>query len=84
MTKSKKQPIDWQQLQQEFDVYKIENSGKSLKDFCKLKNINYAYARNRIQVKNTKKKVESYKIQRAKAYDDTLKKKPRLTGRKKH
>jgi glutaredoxin-related protein len=84
MTKSKKQSQDWQQLQQEFDIYKIENSGKSLKDFCKLKNINYAYARNRIQVKNTKKKVESYKTQKAEAYNNTLKKKPQLMERKKH
>ena len=76
MAKSTKVPQDWQQLQQEFDVYKIENSGKSLKDFCKLKNINYAYARNRIQVKNTKEKVKSYKSLKAEAYNDTLKKKP--------
>ena len=79
-----KVPQDWQKLQQEFDVYKIENSGKSLKDFCKLKNINYAYARSKIQVKNSKQKVESYNRQKDEAFNDTLKKKHLLMERKKH
>lgn len=75
MAKAKAAPQNWRQLQQEFDVYKIENNKKSLKDFCELKGLNYAYARVKIQVKSSNEKVEVYNNHKAQAFDDTLKKK---------
>ena len=40
---------DWNKTQKEFDLYKLKNRNKTLKDFCRLKKINYNTASKRIK-----------------------------------
>jgi hypothetical protein len=51
---------DWAKLQEGFDLYKIEHKNKTLKDFCKLKKLNYKTARTKLRLQKSKKKANVF------------------------
>ena len=73
---------DWPQLQQELDLYKIENRDKTLKDFCEVNNISYNSARHKIKVKNARKNIKVYDDKKNEAFIETLKKQALIEGEK--
>jgi len=84
MAREYKKGHDWNKLQREFDLYKLKNRGKSLRDFCKLKKLNYSYASKKINVRKMEEKMQLYDREKAVAFSETLKKKAILTEKKKH
>lgn len=66
---------NWQELQKEFDLYKIKHRNKTLEDFCNLKNVNYNMASKRIKVGKSVKKAQIYDIEKAAEFTETVKKK---------
>jgi len=86
MAKKKAKPIrhDWVKLQKEFDLYKLKNREKTLKDFCELKGLNYLQTRKQIKTNKTRTKVEQFDKAKDAAYTETMIKKKSLKERKKH
>jgi hypothetical protein len=78
--KNEKQKYDYNKLQNEFSLYKIKNNGKSLKDFCIEKKLNYNTIRKNIKVTKAKEALEVYTTTKEKAFTDTIKKKLTSTG----
>lgn len=82
-TKNKRKRQDWIKLQNEFDLFKLENRAKTLKDFCKSRKININQAQKRIKVKNSVEKAKVYDKEKADAFVEDVKKKASKQGRKK-
>ena len=58
--KTKYRKYNWVKLQQDFNLYKLKNREKTLKDFCKLKGLNYNNASKKIKCKKSAKEVQLY------------------------
>jgi len=82
MKKDKSIKNNWQKLQREFELYKIKNKDKTLKDFCNKKKLNYNYTKKYISYKEVKKKVAIYEKQKAKSFNKTIKQKATNEGKK--
>jgi hypothetical protein len=72
----KRKRNDWVKLQEEFNLYKMENREKTLQDFCKLKSLNYRYAYIKLKVKKSREKTKIYDKAKNIGFDKTIKKKP--------
>ena len=72
----KRKRYNWVKLQEEFNLYKIENREKTLKDFCKLKKLNYNHACIKLKVRKSKEKAKLYDNAKNDGFDKTVKKKP--------
>jgi hypothetical protein len=72
----KRKRHDWVKLQEEFNLYKIENREKTLKDFCKLKSLNYRHAYIKLKVKKSREKAKLYDSTKNIGFDKAIKKKP--------
>jgi len=73
---------DFIKIQKEFDKYKLENRNKTLKDFCKARNLNYESINNKIKVKKVLKKSAFYDRQKNRSFSRTLKEKAIEEGKK--
>jgi len=66
---------DWVKLQEELDLFKIENRGKTLKEFCNIKKISYAVGRLNLKITASKQKANVFDQKRAESFQEAVKKK---------
>ena len=74
---------DWVRLQKEFDLYKLKNREKTLKEFCEFKGLSYNHACIKLKVKKAKEKAKVYDEQKSASFIEAVKKKPQLKVKKK-
>jgi len=82
LNKNKQYKNDWKKLQKEFELYNLKNKGKTLKDFCKKKGLNYSSAKKQLSCKKAIEKIKSYEKQKAKSFTKTIKKRAVADGKK--
>jgi hypothetical protein len=72
--------LDYDKLQNEFSLYKLENKDKTLQDFCNKKKINYYTVRKHLRVSETAKIQDLYKQEKAKAFTETIERQAEVCG----